>query len=308
MISVIVPVYNAEPTLRRCLDSLLAQTFENYEIIVVDDGSTDATPAICDSYAVKNPIIKVLHQSNKGVSAARNAGLEMASGEWIAFCDSDDSVKPEWLSSMAVQTPNAEMVVCGYDIFRLDISPEPLPVSATLGRTELFSEPDVILEVLLKKKLFQFIWNKLFRKAVIDKNHIKFDESFTVFEDEYFVLEYFSNIVDVACVPECGYNYYFPADFFEKYEFSINDFRKVIIKIYSIVATVPGRVRLPSIIYWYKVALGRYASKHTFEQTKESIRYGRKLAANFHDGIFNYLLLRILPLKCIYNMVRRNVK
>ncbi len=308
-VSVIVPIYNAEPTIARCLDSLVAQTFiDNTEIILVDDGSTDRTPEIIDDYAGKYPQIRVIHQENKGVSAARNAGISLAEGEWIAFCDSDDTAVPRWLEAMYEETPNADLVVCGYNIYRMDLSDNPVPRKESVTRRTVFMEPDIILETLLKERQLQFIWNKLFRKSVIDAHNIRFDESFTVFEDEDFVLEYISWIADVVAIPEAGYNYYFPADFYEKYEFSINDFKKVIKKIYFIIAGVPGRVKLPSIVYWYKIALSRYASRHTYEQTKDSIRYGRKIASSFHRGPFNYLLLRILPSKCIYHLVRRNVR
>ena len=89
-ISVIVPVYNVEPYLRKSINSLVEQTYSNLEIILVDDGSTDGSEAICDEYADRYPHIKVIHQKNAGQSAARNAGIEMAAGEWIAFLDSDD--------------------------------------------------------------------------------------------------------------------------------------------------------------------------------------------------------------------------
>lgn len=91
-ISCIVPVYNVEKYLRRCVDSILAQTFTDFELILVDDGSPDGCPAICDEYAEKDSRVRVIHQENKGVSAARNAGLDMARGEYVCFVDGDDEV------------------------------------------------------------------------------------------------------------------------------------------------------------------------------------------------------------------------
>ncbi|MDR2409141.1 MAG: glycosyltransferase, partial [Bacteroidales bacterium] len=90
VLSIIVPVYKVEPYLRRCIDSILAQTFTDFECILIDDGSPDGCPAICDEYAEKDKRIMVIHQENEGVSAARNAGLDIAKGEWIGFVDSDD--------------------------------------------------------------------------------------------------------------------------------------------------------------------------------------------------------------------------
>ncbi|MDR3314701.1 MAG: glycosyltransferase, partial [Oscillospiraceae bacterium] len=90
LISVIVPVYNVEPYLPKCLDSIVSQTYANLEIILVDDGSTDASGSICDAYAAKDERVRVIHQANGGVAAARNAGLDAAVGEYIQFVDSDD--------------------------------------------------------------------------------------------------------------------------------------------------------------------------------------------------------------------------
>lgn len=115
-ISIIVPVYNVEKYLRRCIDSILAQTFTEFELILVDDGSPDGCPAICDEYAVQDDRIRVIHQTNSGVSVARNAGLDVVRGEWIGFVDSDDWIEPnmyEYLYSVAKKT-NADAVVCGF--------------------------------------------------------------------------------------------------------------------------------------------------------------------------------------------------
>lgn len=98
LISLVVPVYNVKPYLRRCLDSVLAQTYQNFEAILTDDGSTDHSGIICDSYAAKDPRFKVIHQQNGGLSHARNTGLAHARGEYLAFLDSDDSITPDYLS------------------------------------------------------------------------------------------------------------------------------------------------------------------------------------------------------------------
>ena len=95
MISVIVPIYKVEPYLHRCVDSILAQTYQNIEVILVDDGSPDSCPEICDEYAAQDERIKVIHKANGGLSSARNAGLDAASGDWVSFIDSDDWIEPD---------------------------------------------------------------------------------------------------------------------------------------------------------------------------------------------------------------------
>jgi glycosyltransferase involved in cell wall biosynthesis len=115
-ISIIVPVYKVEKYLRRCLDSIVAQTFTNWECILVDDGSPDNSGKICDEYAEKDTRFRVIHQENQGVSAARNKGLDEAKGEWIGFVDSDDWIEPnmyEYLYSNAIKT-KADVVICGF--------------------------------------------------------------------------------------------------------------------------------------------------------------------------------------------------
>ena len=101
-ISIIVPVYNAEQYLRRCIDSILNQSFTDFELILIDDGSKDKSSDICDEYAAKDSRIKVYHKENGGVSSARNLGLDNANGEWIAFVDSDDFIKEDYLKHMAI--------------------------------------------------------------------------------------------------------------------------------------------------------------------------------------------------------------
>ena len=112
-ISIIVPVYQVEKYLNECIDSILAQTFTDFELILVDDGSPDNCPALCDAAAEKDSRVRVIHKQNGGVSTARNAGLDAAQGNWIAFVDSDDTAAPEYLEKMhkaALETCNAPYV------------------------------------------------------------------------------------------------------------------------------------------------------------------------------------------------------
>lgn len=115
-ISIIVPVYNVEAYLPKCIDSILAQTFRDFELILVDDGSPDNCPALCDAAAERDERIRVIHQKNGGLSAARNAGLDIARGEWIGFVDSDDYIASEMYETLyhAVQEYGAELAVCEY--------------------------------------------------------------------------------------------------------------------------------------------------------------------------------------------------
>lgn len=120
LISVIVPVYNVASFLPACVDGLLAQTYQNLEIILVDDGSTDESPALCDAYAAQDPRVKALHQPNSGIAAARNAGLAAATGSWIGWVDPDDRVEPDFFSYLLENAlaAGADMAVCGIQAFQ----------------------------------------------------------------------------------------------------------------------------------------------------------------------------------------------
>ena len=123
MISIIVPIYNVEKYLRRCIDSILGQTYRDLEVILVDDGSPDGCGAICDAYAEKDVRVTVIRQKNAGVSAARNAGLACARGEWIGFVDPDDFIVPNMYQEMldAINVTGAELAVCGYNLSLIHI-------------------------------------------------------------------------------------------------------------------------------------------------------------------------------------------
>ena len=117
MISIIIPVYNVEKFLPQCIDSILAQTYKDFELILVDDGSPDGSPAICDSYAQRDERVRVIHQKNAGVSAARNNGIEHAKSEWISFVDSDDWVEPSYIEDFHLDEDDADMIVQGLEYY-----------------------------------------------------------------------------------------------------------------------------------------------------------------------------------------------
>lgn len=165
-ISVIVPVYNVAPYLHKCVDSLLDQTYPDLEIILVDDGSTDGSERICDEYAGRYPHITVIHQKNAGLSVARNVGLEAASGEWIAFLDSDDWVEKnmyEVLFSLS-QTYGADLTSCATR--ELTVEGDVLS-SPNTGTTRVLT-PDEIVAGLVTQEFVRFeVWNKLWRRSLI---------------------------------------------------------------------------------------------------------------------------------------------
>jgi len=158
MISIIVPVYNAESYLRRCIDSILAQTFVNFECILVDDGSPDNCPAICDEYAIMDNRIKVIHQENTGAAHARNVGVKISIGEFLVFVDSDDTIPPNAIHSLyEKQCESSAEIVCGAVKFSYE-KKEKIVVAE-----HIFLKP---LDYILSPSVCCGLWGKMYRRKL----------------------------------------------------------------------------------------------------------------------------------------------
>lgn len=207
LISVLVPAYNVETYLPRCLDSLIAQTLPGLEIIVVNDGSTDTTGAILDGYACRFPgIIHAVHKENGGISAARNTALAMATGEYIGFMDSDDAAVPEMYESLeaTARRLKADLVCCGREDIRGDdgggapITFLPAPIEDVVDIRE---HPEALTS------MSPFLWDKLFRHEVIRAHGLRFREDINFCEDFLFVLCYLLRAGRMASIREPLYLY-----------------------------------------------------------------------------------------------------
>lgn len=166
LVSIIVPVFKVEKYLKRCIESLCNQSYKDIEIILIDDGSPDRSGEICDEFAAKNSYVKVFHQKNLGLSAARNKGIDVANGEYISFVDSDDFIDEHMIESMVSlsEVYNADIVICSWKIIRgHDIQKSHFTMS------ERVLTPEEAIKVLLNPKGFDnFAWNKMFRKELFE--------------------------------------------------------------------------------------------------------------------------------------------
>ncbi len=163
-ISVIVPIYNTQDYLRECIESLLNQTYKHLEIILIDDGSTDKSPEICDEYALRDDRIRVVHKTNEGVSAARNDGIRLATGDYIAFVDSDDIVDIQMFDSLVnnAQKHGAEISMCNFGAAGRDIAEEPhgiVCMDSYRALKHLYLDMDIC---------FVSFWGKIFRRDFFD--------------------------------------------------------------------------------------------------------------------------------------------
>lgn len=208
LLSVIVPVYNVEGYLSRCIDSILSQTFTNFELILIDDGSLDRCGEICDEYAKKNDRVVVIHQENKGVSAARNRGLEIAKGEYVTFCDSDDFVYKEWLQNFVSNISEVDLCVQNFDIVDCNstIFPNKLLDKTYIGINGIRT----FIITLIEKRCYGYIFTKIFKLDIIKKYNLLFDIRSTFREDEQFLSLYIEHIKSVRTTSAIGYRYYLP--------------------------------------------------------------------------------------------------
>lgn len=211
-VSVIVPVYKTEQYLRECLESIIAQTiFDRIEIILVNDGSPDHSPEICDEYAQKHPNISVIHQENAGVSAARNAGIKKATGQYIGFVDSDDCIFPEMVERLLeiAEKTNADMSVCKFVHCLPDAEVTvhyPLPENEALDGV---CSQEKLYVLLLQEESFNTCCNKLFKRPIIINSNIAFIVGRKNGEDRRFVIDFLKHCGAVCYTPYTGYYYRF---------------------------------------------------------------------------------------------------
>jgi glycosyltransferase involved in cell wall biosynthesis len=207
-ISVIVPIFNVEKYVAKCIDSILEQTYQNLEIILVDDGSTDSCPTICDRYKENNERIKVIHKKNGGLSSARNAGLAVAEGSLIAFVDSDDYIEAELLERLrdALVLHNADMAVCNFRYVdeqgkRLKEYPTHIVENCCMDQNQYWRN---LFDSYANGVAYIVAWNKLYRKTLWDK--LRYPEG-KLNEDEFVVHDIVRQCGKITGIDYVGYDY-----------------------------------------------------------------------------------------------------
>lgn len=208
-ISIIIPVYNASNTINYCVNSILCQHVLPYEIILVDDHSSDNSLEICHSLSVQNKFIKVYQSEGKGVSAARNTGLKYASGDIIGFCDADDLYEANMLSCITdayTSNPELDIVVCGYFTSQWNGKPTVQEVKK-FGRTEFCTGTKLLEYVCLDESILGSVWNKFYKASLIDS--ISFNVQLSYCEDMYFNAEAIKHNPECKCriINEALYHY-----------------------------------------------------------------------------------------------------
>ena len=208
-VSIIVPVYNAEKTIERCVNSILNQTYKDFELLLLDDGSTDGSGMICDDYAKRDGRVRVCHKENSGVSDTRNQAIDMAEGEYLQFVDADDRVAMEATQLLVerAQRTQADMVICHY--YRV-VGKKRKSVHGFLETDKVLTQREFATQLMEEPSSFYYgvMWNKLYRTAIIHDHHIRCSEELGWSEDFLFNLEYIRYCQTFASIQLPLYYYY----------------------------------------------------------------------------------------------------
>lgn len=207
-ISVIIPVYKVEPYLDACVASVAAQTFSDLEILLVDDGSPDGCPALCDAWAQKDPRVRVIHRKNGGLSAARNTGIDAATGQFLAFVDSDDLLEPDTLRRAyeAQRQHDADLVI--FNLVYVDEHNTPLPAPDFTGFRDEVLDADGVWQryfALAEQKIYYVVaWNKLYKRELFAD--LRYAEG-KRYEDQFLLPGLLARCKTIACLGYPGYRY-----------------------------------------------------------------------------------------------------
>lgn len=231
-VSVIIPAYNAEKTLRRCVESVTSQSFRNVEILLIDDGSQDGTPALCDLLADEDSRVRVFHKENGGVSAARNLGLAEAQGAYILFADSDDWLAPGAIASMVgvADVQESDLVIADY--FRVSNGavqskgriPDAGPMDAGEFLRHFTDSPSAFY--------FGVLWNKLYRREIIAHHGLRLDAGFSWCEDLLFNMTYYTHVNSVYVLRQPVYYYVRNMDSLSTQHFNLIRLGRIRLKVF----------------------------------------------------------------------------
>ncbi len=203
-ISVVVPVYNMADHLEKSVNTLLAQSYQNYEIILIDDGSTDGSSELCDYLAEQYSTIQVFHKTNGGLSSARNKGIDVASGDFIIFPDPDDWVDENYLSSLIDLHNETQLEICGHYV----VTPDSCKAHNSQSTKTQLTKELAIINLLKSTSYCGFAWNKMYHLDIIKTNNLRFDEELGMAQDLHFAFRYMLFCNKIAYNPEPHYYYY----------------------------------------------------------------------------------------------------
>ena len=311
LVSVIVPVYNAEKTIKRCVESILNQSYENYELILVNDGSKDNSGNLCDKYAVEDSRICVIHKENGGVSSARNAGIVKASGKYLMFVDCDDSIDKDFFETYVrmIQEHSCDVVIGGYDLIENEKVKKCIPEKKGVYGTELWGH------IAQKTEQYGYICSKIFRMELIKENKLFFSEKMYSQEDLDFCLSVYNYCQKFCLIDKTGYQYYYEAGkrkppiadfvrnqlkvkkiaeekryFTEEAEEAVS--RKILLLVYGYLYAANTKDEFQAHIHKLEEVAGLREYLQSISGSGEKIRVARWYTKKQYRKIYNYFKVR----------------
>lgn len=282
IVSIIVPVYNAGKTLKRCVNSIINQSYKDWELLLVDDGSTDDSSIICDKYVQQDRRIRVFHKQNGGVSSARNVGLDNAIGEWVTFIDSDDWIEKGMLNIVDIAS-NVDLICCYYvaEGWKEWVSD---PYKNKIYKDYMMS--DFLTECLLKSV---FITGKFFRRELIEKYIMRFDTNLSYSEDTLFIYSYICYIKSVQTFSDSFYHYdknesslSKRCEDWQKYSNTLEKELIVIDNLGKIFHWYPEKVRNMTILFF----VNRYIYYISIQDSFFNLRRKLKIMLQYHTVVY----------------------
>lgn len=256
LISIIVPVYKVEKYIHKCIESILNQTYDKLEIILIDDGSPDSCPKICDDYALRDNRIKVIHQKNQGLSSARNKGIELAKGEYIGFVDSDDYIEPSMFQDLynTIVENNADISICNFYV--INNKSKEKTVKNGL-KNKQYNKIEALKEILLDNEIQSYAWNKLYKRELFENVKYPVGKKYEDIGTTFYLFEK-SNRIQYIGKP--GYNYLNREDsiVFNYNEQTIIDYIDIIIERYKYVEKKFEELKKYNFYYLAKTLITAY--------------------------------------------------
>ena len=314
LISVIVPVYNVEKYIEKCIDSISKQTYRNLEIILIDDGSTDNSGQICDEYLKMDSRIQVYHKKNGGLSSARNAGLRVARGEWVGFVDSDDYIEPDMYETLlGSMGEDVDIVCCARKIMYPSEAKKQFKYFCTLNKEMVFSNEEAMRELLLQKNMSFSVCTKLFRRSLLKDMYFPYGKTS---EDLPFTYEAFKRSRNVVHVGKPKYINYHRQDSISRKPFYLKRMNYVQFSatILSDVTVNYAELRQEAEAMYIK---NIYSTIMNIEHSPDNGRYTRELnklkkeflsmyIRNFHNSYVPKFIQQYFP-KCFMRYFGKDI-
>lgn len=325
-VSIVVPVYQAEKSIDRCINSIIEQTFTNWELILVDDGSTDNSGCMCDDYAKKDNRIKVIHKTNGGVSSARNKGIEVIDGDYLWFVDSDDWIQPDAIAKLVgcLERTNSDICFFQLNVISKNIIEPPFSFDPICFKNPylLFEGRVACASVLVQLEMLGglgWTWNKIFKTSFIKQNNLFFDEQFSIQEDHMFTFSYLMYVNKIVVTIDAPYNYVVEDSnslLHKNYPFENTKLRNQIMYNYRLQLCKVFEISDEKYIQWFNTdfavrAISNLRSLKTTNFTLEQIKNEIKLVIDFiqnhqlasNKRILQFKILSRLPNVLIFKIM-----